>query len=99
MDEEQVQYQQQDQHGQNPPGGIFGDDDEDDDHIQQQHQHEQYQDDMAVDDILGLDGDDDGEDTSGDNARSLLMKFCPHDSSMLYPKVSSKLLRIFAKNA
>lgn len=74
-----------DQAIQNNAGGIglFGDDDEDElDH--QQLQQQQYQDDLDADDILGLD-DDAGaiENPEG----SLLMRFCPHDSSMLYPKV------------
>lgn len=34
-------------------------------------------------DILG--GDDDGPETN--DKESLLMRFCPHDSSMLYPQV------------
>ena len=58
--------------------GLFGDDDEED--IQQQ----QYQDDLDADDILGLD-DDIGAAENAEGA--LLMRFCPHDSSMLYPKV------------
>ncbi|KAL7438345.1 hypothetical protein ACHAXM_006160 [Skeletonema potamos] len=56
--------------------GLFGDDDE-----QEQH----YNDVGDLDDILGLD-DEDVADTMPDPEGSLLMKFCPHDSSMLYPK-------------
>lgn len=64
--------------------GLFGDDDEEDaDH--QQLQQQQYQDDLDADDILGL--DDDAEVIENPEG-SLLMRFCPHDSSMLYPKVS-----------
>ena len=52
--------------------GLFGDDDDDDG------------------DVLGLD-DGDGFDRRRagdvDQERGLLMRFCPHDSSMLYPKV------------
>lgn len=68
--------------------GLFGDDDEDD-IGHQQLQQQQYQDDLDADDILGLD-DDAGvmENPEG----SLLMRFCPHDSSMLYPKVRTYLL-------
>ncbi|KAL3777950.1 hypothetical protein ACHAW5_008353 [Stephanodiscus triporus] len=51
--------------------GLFGDDDDDDG------------------DVLGLD-DGDGFDRRRagdvDQERGLLMRFCPHDSSMLYPK-------------
>jgi hypothetical protein len=57
--------------------GLFGDDDE-----QEQH----YNDVGDLDDILGLD-DEDVADTMPDPEGALLMKFCPHDSSMLYPKV------------
>jgi hypothetical protein len=57
--------------------GLFGDDDE-----QEQH----YNDAADLDDILGLD-DEDVPETMPDPEGSLLMKFCPHDSSMLYPKV------------
>jgi hypothetical protein len=35
-------------------------------------------------DILDMEGD-----TTDQQARSLLMRFCPHDSSMLYPHVRS----------
>jgi hypothetical protein len=63
--------------------GLFGDDDEEENE-HQQIQQQQYEDDLDADDILGLD-DDAGaiENPEG----SLLMRFCPHDSSMLYPKV------------
>jgi len=59
--------------------GLFGDDEE-----QEQH----YNDAADLDDILGLD-DEDAVDTMqpADPEGSLLMRFCPHDSSMLYPKV------------
>ena len=91
MEEEQLEYQQ---HGgynggdsDRGGGGLFGDDDEDDEHAQQQQQ-QQYQDDVDADDILGLD-DAAGGENMWDNEGSLLMRFCPHDSSMLYPKVGS----------
>ena len=61
--------------------GLFGEDDED------QHQAQQYDDD-GIDDILGLDDEDAEEGAMPNPEGSLLMRFCPHDSSMLYPKVS-----------
>ena len=63
--------------------GLFGDDG-DDEFDQQQLQQQQYEDDLDADDILGLDEDADVMDNP---EGSLLMRFCPHDSSMLYPKV------------
>lgn len=77
-------------------GGLFGDDDDEEDnaqHQQQQQQEQQYlQDDLGLDDdhddILGLD-EGAGEEAPVDHEGALLMRFCPHDSSMLYPKVSS----------
>ena len=74
--------------------GLFGDDDDDDDN-QQNNNNQQLQqydlglDDEDADDILGLDdGMNGGEVLPADHEGSLLMRFCPHDSSMLYPKVS-----------
>mmetsp|Transcript_10452 Transcript_10452/g.22336 ORF Transcript_10452/g.22336 Transcript_10452/m.22336 type:complete len:183 (-) Transcript_10452:1421-1969(-) len=84
MEDEQIHFDQEQQE-QIVAGGIFGDDEEDDELNVQQEQHQQYQDDLDADDILGLDGGEGGEDP-GDNENSLLMRFCPHDSSMLYPK-------------
>ena len=73
--------------------GLFGDDEDEDDN-QQNNNNQQLQqydlglDDEDADDILGLDdGMNDGE-VPADHEGSLLMRFCPHDSSMLYPKVS-----------
>ncbi|KAL3804322.1 hypothetical protein HJC23_011250 [Cyclotella cryptica] len=63
--------------------GLFGDDGDDDLDHQQLQQH-QYEDDLDADDILGLDDD---VDVMENPEGSLLMRFCPHDSSMLYPKV------------
>lgn len=59
--------------------GLFGDDEE---------QEQNYNDAADLDDILGLD-DEDAADAlqPADPEGSLLMRFCPHDSSMLYPKV------------
>ena len=60
--------------------GLFGEDDE-----QEQH----YNDAADLDDILGLDDEDNATGTAPTGSEgSLLMRFCPHDSSMLYPKVS-----------
>jgi len=76
-------------------GGLFGDDDDDDDNQQNNNNQQQLQqydlglDDEDADDILGLDdGMNGGEVLPADHEGSLLMRFCPHDSSMLYPKVS-----------
>lgn len=62
-----------------------------------QQQMEQYQNDLGLDDdVLGLDdaadaavggGVRDEELMPADHESGLLMRFCPHDSSMLYPKV------------
>lgn len=67
--------------------GLFGDDEE-----QEQH----YNDAADLDDILGLD-DEEAADTMqpADPEGSLLMRFCPHDSSMLYPKVRVMTLIFF----
>ena len=67
--------------------GLFGDDEE---------QEQQYNDAADLDDILGLD-DEDAANTmqSADPEGSLLMRFCPHDSSMLYPKVRVVMLIFF----
>mmetsp|Transcript_23091 Transcript_23091/g.32979 ORF Transcript_23091/g.32979 Transcript_23091/m.32979 type:complete len:169 (+) Transcript_23091:78-584(+) len=58
--------------------GLFGDDEE---------QEQNYNDAADLNDILGLD-DEDAADAlqPADPEGSLLMRFCPHDSSMLYPK-------------
>ena len=70
---------QVDENNNNGGIGLFGDDEE---------QEQQYNDAADLDDILGLD-DEDAANTmqSADPEGSLLMRFCPHDSSMLYPKV------------
>lgn len=70
-------------------GGLFGDDDEEENGQAEpnQQQLQQYQDDLGLDDdILGL--DDGAGEVPADHEGALLMRFCPHDSSMLYPKVS-----------
>ena len=46
------------------------------------------EDDDEEDDILDMGDDDEEKLTNG--KESLLMRFCPHDSSMLYPQVSLK---------
>ena len=33
-----------------------------------------------------------GDDVETDNKDALLMRFCPHDSSMLYPQVSKSVV-------
>lgn len=65
-------------------GGLFGDDEDEEDN-QNEQQLQQYQDDLLdADDILGL--DDGAVEVPADHEGALLMRFCPHDSSMLYPK-------------
>ncbi len=78
--------------------GLFGDDD--DDEVDQQQQqiyqpgnNEEDADELDDDDILGLEDVDEDADAvaraaAADHEGGLLMRFCPHDSSMLYPKVS-----------
>ena len=57
-----------------------GDDDED------QQQQQDFEEEEEEEDIL-----DTGEDSRWTNDKeSLLMRFCPHDSSMLYPGVRTK---------
>ncbi len=61
--------------------GLFGDDEE---------QEQNYNDAADLNDILGLDDEEDADamlQQTADPEGSLLMRFCPHDSSMLYPKV------------
>lgn len=65
-------------------GGLFGDDDEDPD----QQFHEAGGLGLDEDDILGL--DDAAAEAPPDHEGGLLMRFCPHDSSMLYPKVRAR---------
>ncbi len=48
-------------------------------------QHQALDDDDDDEDILDM-GEDDDKGTS--DKESLLMRFCPNDSSMLYPEVS-----------
>jgi hypothetical protein len=52
-------------------------------HQQQPEMEEDDDDEVEEEDILG---GDDGPTTN--DKESLLMRFCPHDSSMLYPQVS-----------
>jgi hypothetical protein len=73
-------------------GGLFGDDDDDDQPYQPQGNNEGDAD-LDHDDILGLEDVDEDADAlaraaAADHEGGLLMRFCPHDSSMLYPKVS-----------
>jgi hypothetical protein len=52
---------------------LFGDDDEDDMLPEEEEEEE---------DILDMDGD-----AANRQEDALLMRFCPHDSSILYPQV------------
>ncbi len=52
------------------------------DEDQQQEEMEEEIDDDDEDDILDM-----GEDDEANERVGLLMRFCPHDSSMLYPQV------------
>jgi hypothetical protein len=81
-----------------PEGG----DDEDENEQQQHQQQEGFEEDEEEveeeeeeeDDILDM-GDD--RPTYKEAAESLLMRFCPHDSSMLYPSVRNSLPNGFLK--
>jgi hypothetical protein len=53
---------------------LFGDDGEDDMLPEEEDEEEE--------DILDMEGD-----TGNNQKDALLMRFCPHDSSMLYPQV------------
>jgi len=53
---------------------LFGDDDD------QEEEDEEEQEEEEEEDVLG-------EDAPGVQQDALLMRFCPHDSSMLYPQV------------
>jgi hypothetical protein len=78
--------------------GLFGEDDDDDDDENENGRWGLYgDDDEDVDDILGLDDGGNGEAVGLeiDEERGLLMRFCPHDSSMLYPKVSCCVFSAF----
>ena len=52
-----------------------------------------------VDDEVEEDDDDDildmGEDDEANEKEGLLMRFCPHDSSMLYPQVGVETIMLF----
>lgn len=52
-------------------------------------QHQGLDDDEEEEDILDMGDDDQGT----NDKESLLMRFCPNDSSMLYPQVSVKKKR------
>ena len=98
-------FDQEEERLERDAAGLFGDDDDDDDDddVNENGRRGQYGDDgddEDVDDILGLDdgGNGNGEEAAGggaevDDERGLLMRFCPHDSSMLYPKVSCRFAR------
>jgi hypothetical protein len=55
---------------------LFGDDGEEDMLPEEEEEEE---------DILDMEGD-----TGNHDKDALLMRFCPHDSSMLYPQVRSR---------
>lgn len=61
--------------------GLFGDDDDED--IVDQNEAEDEEAEEEEEDILDMGDGDVPEDT--ERQESLLMRFCPHDSSMLYP--------------
>lgn len=61
---------------------LFGEEED------QQEMEEEDDDEEEEEDILDM-GDDDGVQQQD----VLLMRFCPHDSSMLYPKVRSQSVR------
>ena len=54
--------------------------------------HEQSVEEEDEGDILDI-GED--EDEEMNERQGLLMRFCPHDSSMLYPQVRRKQLRFY----
>jgi hypothetical protein len=60
---------------------LFGDDGEDDMLPEEEEEEE---------DILDMEGD-----TGNRDKDALLMRFCPHDSSMLYPQVRSSFYMVF----
>jgi hypothetical protein len=63
---------------------LFGE--EDDQQEMEEEEEEEEEDDEE--DILDM-----GEDEGVQQQDVLLMRFCPHDSSMLYPKVCFPLIR------
>ena len=64
--------------------GILDEDEQaqEENHQQQQQQDEEEEEEDEEEDILDM-----GEDAVMDDREALLMRFCPHDSSMLYPQV------------
>jgi hypothetical protein len=72
-----------------------------DEHQQQQHHAEdmnEEEEDDDEEDILDMGGGGDGgiggAPNEAEQREALLMRFCPNDSSMLYPEVSSLNLRV-----
>lgn len=55
---------------------------EEEEEYEEQEQQQQVYEEEEEDDILDM-----GEDTAANEQQGLLMRFCPHDSSMLYPQV------------
>jgi hypothetical protein len=86
-EEEEEDDQQQQEQPQAPPDlGLGGDsDDEDDDEDDDEEEEE---------DVLDMGG----EDTARSDREALLMRFCPHDSSMLYPQVRFYLIEVQKAN-
>jgi hypothetical protein len=70
--DKQTRKMEEDWDGENEPDNQQGMED----NVEEEEEEEE-------EDILG--GDDDGPETN--DKESLLMRFCPHDSSMLYPQV------------
>jgi hypothetical protein len=71
---------------------LFGDEDDILDDNDPQHPNEDHaDDDDEEEDVLDMEGT-----TMNTQVGALLMRFCPHDSSMLYPQVRNILLLLLA---
>lgn len=73
---------------------LFGDEEDlNNDEDNQQHHHpneDDIDDDDEEDDVLDMEGT-----TINTQVGALLMRFCPHDSSMLYPQVRTVYIYIY----
>jgi hypothetical protein len=69
---------------------LFGEEEED----EVLAEHDEEEDEDEEEDILDMDG---GETQLPEDV--LLMRFCPHDSSMLYPQVGQKLYLFVVVNS
>ena len=72
---------------------LFGDEEDlnnDEDNQQHHHPNEDDIDDDEEDDVLDMEGT-----TINTQVGALLMRFCPHDSSMLYPQVRTVYIYIY----